>query len=127
MPNKFHKIWSMLDFQWVIRSNNRFPQCKRITWVLIKMVVQCVFLNKLINKLLTILTEKDCVLLSSVLELIEIEAWLLLTFFICLLYVYFIRLHQIKWTVAPCSKFCDKIRVGFYLNTGKNFFLEVSF
>ena len=33
---------------------------------------------------LTILTEKSCVLLNSVREFIELEAWLLLTFFICL-------------------------------------------
>ena len=30
------------------------------------------------------LSRKNCVLLNSVLEFIEIEAWLLLTFFICL-------------------------------------------
>ena len=29
--------------------------------------------------------------------------------------------------VAPLSKFYGKIRVGFYLNTGKRFFLEESF
>ena len=33
---------------------------------------------------LTILTRKNCVLLNSVQEFIEIEAWLFLVFFICL-------------------------------------------
>ena len=33
---------------------------------------------------LTILTGKNCVLLHSVQEFIETEAWLLLAFFICL-------------------------------------------
>ena len=42
------------------------------------------FLNKLINKLLTILTEINCVLVNSTQEFIEIEAWLLLTFLLCL-------------------------------------------
>ena len=32
-----------------------------------------------------------------------------------------------KWMVAPFSKFYGKILVSFYLNTGKRFFLEVSF
>ena len=32
-----------------------------------------------------------------------------------------------KWTVAPFSKDYGKIRVGFCLNTGKRFYLEVSF
>ena len=33
---------------------------------------------------LTVLARKNCILLNSVQEFIEIEAWLLLTFFICL-------------------------------------------
>ena len=31
-----------------------------------------------------------------------------------------------KWTIGPFSKFCNKIQVGFCLNTGKQVFLEVS-
>ena len=34
---------------------------------------------------------------------------------------------QLKWMVAPLSKFYGKIWVGFCLDTGKRFFLEVSF
>ena len=38
-------------------------------------------------------------------------------------------IHQTdrKWTVAPFSNFYSIIWVGFYHNTGKHFFLEVSF
>ena len=35
--------------------------------------------------------------------------------------------RQQKWMVAPFSKFYGKIWVSFCLNTGKRFFLEVSF
>ena len=34
---------------------------------------------------------------------------------------------QWKWMIAPFSKFYSKIWVGFCLNTGKHFFLEISF
>ena len=70
---------------------------------------------------LTILTGEDCVLL-----IIEIEAWLLLTFFICLhsqlsLYIPLSRIkecqclkklrHQVdrKWTAVPFRKFYGNI------------------
>ena len=38
-------------------------------------------------------------------------------------------IHQIdrKWKVAPFSNFCGKIWVGFCLNIGKPFFLEILF
>ena len=38
-------------------------------------------------------------------------------------------IHQTdrKWTVAPFSNFYSISWVGFYQNTGKQFFLEVSF
>ena len=35
--------------------------------------------------------------------------------------------RQYKWKIAHFSKLYGKIRVGFYHNTGKRFFLEAAF
>ena len=91
--------------------------------------------------------KQNCALLNSVHRFIEIEAWLLLTFFWCLPYqlnsihtiVTYWRVHMFekcdssnkqKWIAPSFSisvRFYGKIRVGFCLKTGKCFFLEVSF
>ena len=75
----------------------------------------------------TILTERKYVLLNSVHGLIEIEARLLLTFFLCLRDQ---ATHQIdrKWTVAPVSIFNGKILVGFCQTfSWKRFLLQILF
>ena len=86
------------------------------------------------------MTRKRCVLLSSVREFIEIEAWLILVFSLSLHIqissINFINtcqekfIHQIdsEWRmVAPFSNFYGKIWVGFSLNAGKRFFLALEF
>ena len=92
---------------------------------------------------LTIVTGKSYVLLSSVQEFIEIEAWLLLTFFLCLhnqsssihstvtnekvqMFEKGDSSNRQKTKAAPFGMFYFKIWVGFCLNTGKRFFLEAS-
>ena len=87
---------------------------------------------------LTILPGKNCVLLNSVQEFIEIEAWLLLTSFIKF-YAFYCQIlknkmlekggssNRQKKTVTPFTKFYHKVCVRFCLITGKRFFLEVLF
>ena len=88
------------------------------------------------------------VLLNSVQEFIEIQAWLLLTFFLCshnqLISVYCHKIkeyrclknaiHQLernKWLLLSAFQqgFWQKLRTNFglFLHTGKRFFLELSF
>ena len=78
----------------------------------------------------------------------RIAGWLLLNFLLCLhnqissiiyytLYYHVLRVHmfkkgdslkrQEKWMAAPSSKIYGKTWVGFCFNTGRCFFLEVSF
>ena len=79
--------------------------------------------------------------LNSVQKFIEIQGWLLLTFFICLynqlssinsIIVQMPEKHdslnrQKKWMVASSSNFYHKTWVCFCLNIRKRFFLEFSF
>ena len=83
---------------------------------------------------LTILLGKNYVLLNSVQEFIEIEAWLLLTFFIKFYALYCPILKNTMLekggsstrqenTVTPFTNFYYKVCVRFCLNTGKRLFL----
>ena len=72
-------------------------------------------------------------------EFIKIEAWLLLTLLSSIKFyawhyhilkstnVWKRWLAKWKWTVAFSNKFYSKSSVGFYINTGKRFFVKVSF
>ena len=90
---------------------------------------------------LKILTGKTCALLNSVQKLIEMQGWLLLTFFVCLhnQWSFFNSIivqmsekrdywnrHQ-KWMIASFSNFYRKIWICFCFNIQKRFFLEFSF
>ena len=92
-----------------------------------------------VSKALAILTGKNCVLLNSVQEFLEIQDWLLLAFSICLhnqlssIYSishinkecgYLNKLFRQKWMIASFTNVYGKIWVGFCLNIGKR--LEVS-
>ena len=91
---------------------------------------------------------ENFVLLNSVQEFIEIQAWLLLTFFLYLhnqlisIYCHIIKeyrclknvIHQLernKWLLLSAFQqgFWQKLRTNFglFLHTGKCFFLELSF
>ena len=90
---------------------------------------------------LTTLNGRTFALLNSVQKFIEIQCWLLLTFFICLhnqlssFYSIMVQMsekrdssnRQWKWMIASFSNFYGKISVGFCLNNRKLFFLEFSF
>ena len=86
----------------------------------------------------TILPGKNCVLLNSVQEFIEIEAWLLLTFFIKFYAFYCQTLknkmlekggssNRQKKRLLLSPSFTTKFVFVFCLITGKCFFLEVLF
>ena len=128
------------ELKWYFDSSNKAQQLSK--WNYYYLIVFRLWYDFCYSAVLKATHSKK--LIFSVQQLTKIEAWLLLTFFMCfsnhLSSIHSIVTYQkaqmfekgdpsnrhLKWTVTPFSEFYGKILVGFCPNTGKRFFLELS-